>query len=281
MGDLENKRALIQGRMHDKNEDLKDLETIYEGLRKKVYEMSEQNIHRLMTELETGGNIRFEEGKPTDKWFSSCVDLVRSRFNPEQMKFFGINGINVTRVTRIHNRFLRNRFEEKLEQLVDLSDNSYKRSLEYLFYGVDPNLPNEIHRAMEEGFRTPQEYQEIGGGMLPSCVSLVNSVASAEIARINSFFQAEDGYAHIRTAAKAQKQTEFRMSSELTLSKGLVQIPSGQLLVCKVFLSKCIPDSNFPYFNPSHSPSEIWRYAPVDTKQLHGVQSVFRTKEND
>ena len=71
------------------------------------------------------------------------------------------------------------------------------------------------------------------------------------------------------------------MSSELTLSKGLVQIPSGQLLVCKVFLSKCIPDSNFPYFNPSHSPSEIWRYAPVDSKMLHGVQSVFRTKEND
>ena len=41
LGDLENKRALIQGRMHDKNEDLKDLDTIYEGLRKKVYEMSE------------------------------------------------------------------------------------------------------------------------------------------------------------------------------------------------------------------------------------------------
>ena len=50
--------------MHDKNEDLKDLETIYECLRRKIYEMSEQNIHRLMTELETGGNIRFEEGRP-------------------------------------------------------------------------------------------------------------------------------------------------------------------------------------------------------------------------
>jgi alpha-mannosidase len=71
------------------------------------------------------------------------------------MMFFGINGIIVSRVTRIQNRFLRNRFVEKLEQLVDLSDNSYKRSLEYLFYGVDPNLPSEIHRAMEEGFRTP------------------------------------------------------------------------------------------------------------------------------
>ena len=72
VSDIENKRALIQGRMHDKQEDLKDLETIYEGLRRKLYEMSEQNIHRLMTELETGGNIRFEEGRPHDKWYSSC-----------------------------------------------------------------------------------------------------------------------------------------------------------------------------------------------------------------
>lgn len=105
--------------------------------------------------METGGNIRFEEGKPADKWYSSCVDLVRSRFNPDHMKRFGITGINVVRVTRIHNRFLRNRFEEKLEQLIDLSVSSYKRSLEYLFYGIDPVCPNEIFRAMEEGFRTP------------------------------------------------------------------------------------------------------------------------------
>ena len=123
VSDIESKKALIQGHMYDKNEDVKDLDAIYESLRRKIYEMSEQNIHRLMTELETGGNIRFEEGRPQDRWFSSCVDLVRSRFSAEQMKHFGIIGINVTRVTRIHNRFLRNRFEEKLEQLVDLSDN--------------------------------------------------------------------------------------------------------------------------------------------------------------
>jgi hypothetical protein len=84
---------LINGRLHDKNEDLKELSMIYDNLRKRVYDMSEQNIHRLMTELETGGNIRFEEGKPNDKWFSSCVDLVRSRFNAEQMRFYGITGI--------------------------------------------------------------------------------------------------------------------------------------------------------------------------------------------
>lgn len=83
MNDIESKITLITGRLHDKTEDLKDLKIIYESFRKKVYNMSEQNIHRLMTELETGGNIRFEEGKPSDKWFTSCVDLVKSRFNAE------------------------------------------------------------------------------------------------------------------------------------------------------------------------------------------------------
>ena len=83
VSDIDAKTALINGRLHDKNEDLKELSLIYDALRKRVYDMSEQNIHRLMTELETGGNIRFEEGKPSDKWYSSCVDLVRSRFNPD------------------------------------------------------------------------------------------------------------------------------------------------------------------------------------------------------
>ena len=134
-----------------------------------------------MTELETGGNIRYEEGKPSDKWYTSCVDLLRSRFNHDQLKEFGIVGVQVTRVTRIHNRFIRSRFEEKLEQLVDLQDSSYKKNLEYLFYGTDPKCPKEIHRAMEEGFRTGSEYSNMG---LPPGVSLVNSVASADTARI-------------------------------------------------------------------------------------------------
>jgi len=141
------------------------------------------------------------------------------------MKVFGIIGINVTRVTRIHNRFLRNRFEEKLEQLVDLTDNQYRRSLEYLFYGVNPSAPNEIFKAMEEGFRSPAEYSNDN---LPHYVSLVNSVASAETSRINYFLKAEDGYAHIRSAAKANKAgAEVRMNQEMAIEKGLVQIPSG------------------------------------------------------
>lgn len=32
-----------------------------------------------MLEFDTGGNVRFEEGRPGDVWFSSCADLVKSR----------------------------------------------------------------------------------------------------------------------------------------------------------------------------------------------------------
>jgi len=32
----------------------------------------------MITELNTGGNIRFEEGKVSDKWYSSCEDLIKS-----------------------------------------------------------------------------------------------------------------------------------------------------------------------------------------------------------
>lgn len=111
--------------------------------KQKIYETSEQNIQRLITELDTGGNIRFEEGKLQDKWYQSCVDLVKSRFQVDQMKHLGVLGLTVSRVTRIHNRFLRNRFDDKIEQLVDLSDAGYKRNLEYLFYGTNPLMPKE------------------------------------------------------------------------------------------------------------------------------------------
>ena len=75
------------------------------------------------------------------------------------MSLYGIQDIEIKRVVRIHNRFLRNKFEEKMETLVDVSTSSYKKSLEYLFYGIDPNAPNEIYHVIEEGFRSQEENQ--------------------------------------------------------------------------------------------------------------------------
>ena len=105
-----------------------------------------------MVDLETVGNIRFEEGKHNEKWFTSCIDLLTSRFNAEDLSSHGIYGLKILRITRIHNRFLRQRFEDFIEANLDTPDLNYKKFQEYLFYGVEPKQPNEMRRVMEEGF---------------------------------------------------------------------------------------------------------------------------------
>jgi hypothetical protein len=53
-------------------------------------------------------------------------------------------------------------------------------------------------------------------------VSLVNSVASAEISRISSFLKNKDGQAQVRAAAKREKKTELRADKDLAIKKGLI-----------------------------------------------------------
>ena len=54
--------------------------------------------------------------------YSSCHDLLLSRFCAADYRDYGIIGIKVHRITRIHNRMLRTKFDEKLLQLVEEDD---------------------------------------------------------------------------------------------------------------------------------------------------------------
>ena len=42
------------------------------------------------------------------------------------------------------------------------SSTNYKKSFEYLFYGSDSIYPNEIWKILENGYRSPEECDEIG-----------------------------------------------------------------------------------------------------------------------
>jgi hypothetical protein len=122
-------------------EEMDHVRTVFESVQKRLFETDSTCIHKLITELETGGNIRLEEGKPTEKWFVSCAELIKSRFDANDFAPLGIVDINIKRVIRIHNKFLKNKFEEKMEALVDVSNTSTRKLIEYLFYGQDPNAP--------------------------------------------------------------------------------------------------------------------------------------------
>lgn len=93
-----------------KKEEINHIEVVYESVSRKLREVNKISIRKLMAEFQTGGNIRLEEGKTSDKWLKSCKDLITTRFSSDDLESYGINGINITKVIRIHNRFLKNKF---------------------------------------------------------------------------------------------------------------------------------------------------------------------------
>lgn len=41
-----------------------------------------------------------QEGRPTDLWYTSCVDLFNSRFNATDYEGLGVTGVTISGVTR-------------------------------------------------------------------------------------------------------------------------------------------------------------------------------------
>ena len=85
--------------------------------------------------------------------------------------------MRITKITRIHNRFVRNRFDENLSQVTDVTTNSYKKHLEYLFYPINPASPQDNFYTMEEGFR---------GVGSSEFISITNSLILADLERIKT-----------------------------------------------------------------------------------------------
>ncbi|XP_059173305.1 leucine-rich repeat-containing protein 9-like isoform X2 [Physella acuta] len=160
----------------------------------RVRQMADMMVKRLLVELETGGNVRFEDGLATDPWFSSCHDLVLSRFCAYDYRDLGVTGIKIHRITRIHNRMLRTRFDKSIvtqtesnkgEYYPGSKNTAYKKSLEYLFWMSDPAMEgglNESFRIPEEGFMSAETYLKL---KRDGAVPLSNSISLADRRRIN------------------------------------------------------------------------------------------------
>ena len=79
---------------------------------------------RARLELETGGNVRLEDGAPEAPWRDECAALARARFRGVGARLAGddgprVSGVRVVRVTRVHNRALRERFERAAARRAD------------------------------------------------------------------------------------------------------------------------------------------------------------------
>ncbi|XRB06100.1 U2 small nuclear ribonucleoprotein A [Pycnococcus provasolii] len=251
---LEAKLAQLRGVAAVCEQQAAATEAFFGEAERRTHELADAYTRRMIVELETGGNVRLEDGKPSDLWYTSCVDLVHSRFFSEDFAQYGITGIRVTRVSRVHNRFLRTRFETALSEKVDTSDASHKRTMEYLFYGEPLSMRGELQRAAEEGFRPPSEYASLG---LDGAVVLSNSVSLCDNPRLDS-----------GTA-----------STSSTISATMRSLKRGRLLVTKVFLGKCVAEDAAAKA-ASRAAAGAAAGAPRVTKEAYGeVDSVYRAND--
>lgn len=187
---------------------------------------------------------RLEEGNSADRWHQSCISLVKSRFDKASLAKFSIDDINVSRVIRIHNRFQRNKFEEKVEQHLDMSKPGFKKSFEYLFIGMHPDRAADFHQLVKNGHATKEE--NLRSGRMPFG-GLHNTVPAADLHRINYY-------------KKKYLLSESPYSSKLELHN---KVPKGYLLLCKVLLLKMQKDPKNPTFDMNKSPEDIYQKHPI------------------
>ena len=297
---LRKKLKALDDAIANKGHVISRMESLFEQLKRHLCDVSEENIARLIVELETGGNIRLEDGKATDVWYSSCVDLLKSRFFARDFRAYGVGDIRVNRVTRIHNRFLRNRFDNAMEDLMrknNIAPGGGKRQLEYLFFGEEPRLAkitgagNELLRVADQGLRSAREFRRLG---LDEAIKLSNSVSLTHLPQIRKFLSdcarniryekgkdtnsskmnndddtdsnswmdtvavAGSGAAAAAAAAARKRLQESNKAMKgdadivdsaslreaaAALNRGEFSLPSGQILVVKVFLGNVATES--------------------------------------
>ncbi|XP_040925180.1 leucine-rich repeat-containing protein 9 isoform X2 [Betta splendens] len=217
---------------------LQEIEAWFEQELAQATNTMRRTVRFLTMELESVGNVRLEEGSATDSWFSSCSDLLLSRFSHPDYKKHGVAGVKVNRVVRIHNSALRLRFEDKLHALLATEDSgvtskNYRRCLDHLFYAADPERSSEEDETLsivERGFEPVGQNQEL----LREAVPLSNSLSVCEQPRIE----------YVLRHSKLRKDT-FR---------------NGQIIVSKVFVGQSMP---------------IKEGEPMDEKIYPNVHSVY------
>ncbi|KAM6912256.1 leucine-rich repeat-containing protein 9 [Xenentodon cancila] len=243
---IHHKMEVLKERLKLWTRRMDDIEAWYERELAQATNMMQYMVQFLVMELESVGNIRLEEGCSTDPWFTSCSDLLLSRFAPSDYQSHSIINIKVNRVFRIHNSALRLRFEDKLHSLLSSEDSitflqNYRRRLEYLFYIPDPEKceKDETLHILEEGFKT-SKHQKASGREVG--VPLSNSLGVTEQPRI-------DYVLHQASQAESKQ------------SMNVLPFKHGHVLVSKVFVGKSMP---------------IRDGIQVDRSKYPGLCSVFR-----
>ncbi|XP_009668984.2 leucine-rich repeat-containing protein 9 [Struthio camelus] len=237
------------------NKKLDEIEKSYQMEIKKKRKSFNLVVQFLLMELETVGNVCFEEGLSNNPWFSYCCDLIHSRYCFWDFRAYGIMGVKINRIFRVHNQILRLKFEEKFQMFVEKevfsAAENYKENVDYLFYVFNPELPvkeKQMLQMLEEGVQSLEVHT------LPNtkeALLLCNSLSICECPRIEFL--------------KRQAKAEGKKSSDSAES-----FKHGKVVIAKVFLGHSVPacamspicQGNYPEANSVFRP---WKCLGSDT----------------
>uniref|UniRef100_A0A3B4DQA9 Leucine rich repeat containing 9 n=1 Tax=Pygocentrus nattereri TaxID=42514 RepID=A0A3B4DQA9_PYGNA len=230
---VQHKLTAIRERIKTWEQRMEEVEACFQRDVTQASDRKELMTHFLVMELETVGNIRFEEGNTSDAWFSSCYDLLLSRFCVWDYKLYNITGIKINQIIRVHNRALRLRFEDKLHFLLTSDEPNYKRCMEYLFYVPDPGRSTEANEALhilENGFKSADSYKVIMNNIMALMIVQAMTITPHQHVPWLSY-----------KVKKNLRQRNHRFKYMCLTSSVSSAEKSGELIVCKVFLGHSVP----------------------------------------
>ncbi|PFH33327.1 leucine rich repeat-containing protein [Besnoitia besnoiti] len=227
-------------------------------------ELKNRAEQSLLWEHESAGNIFAERGTPAHSWYNDVVQLIESRFHLKEFQPLSLTGVRVKAVSKIHNRSLEIRFNEQHDRLLE---DGWARS-EVLFYGVDPEAPQELHKVCRRGFLSFEEAEKEGiHPFIPLCTSLY----AAEAPRLRSFFKREVAGAVAREALRAREEWSLFSGEGCVTAQGMEYVfdnsamlfPPGELLICRAIIHE--PTLSCLMVEDDHvcGPSALWRKKPI------------------
>ncbi|KAH6567544.1 hypothetical protein BASA62_006015 [Batrachochytrium salamandrivorans] len=125
----------------------------------RILNQSDMAIRKLLLELETGGNVRFEEEEKNALWVSECENLVKMFIKRGASKN-SPRAIQIHRISRLHNRHMKLRFSETYERLGDL-----ETPLPLCVQGYQSN-PDDAFSVIEHGFQLTWDTAEFSNNLL-------------------------------------------------------------------------------------------------------------------
>lgn len=262
--------APLHRHARESRRELADTAAMWTALVRDVRSETEALARGLRMELQTGGNIRMEQGSlERDPWFRHIDELVTSRFRAEELAHFGVCDIKVVSVTRVHNRSLRIRFEQLLED----SESDSAKQVEYLFYVHDPRRPAaDIRDVIEEGFvagaaSSAGENTAAAKGYDAAPKLLTNSVGVVLGSCLDYLASSQQGQAFARASQRALRLAAAAGEPARVDAKVTATAVScgGQMLVCSTCLFNSQPDMPACFDSVAGDVRDQWIREPSGT----------------